>query len=70
MTKEQRDELCLIGDAIVDTVRKSGPTGASGGVLYAALMTHGCSLAQFEAIMSALVHIGKIRKSGQCYFSG
>jgi hypothetical protein len=33
--------LKLLADAIIDSVRAAGPLGAPGGVLYAALMTHG-----------------------------
>lgn len=61
--------LKAIGDAIVESVRTAGDAGVPGGTLYAALMTHGATLEQFEAIMGALVAAGKLRKAGQLYFA-
>jgi hypothetical protein len=69
MTPEQVKALRDIADMIVLTVKESGPIGAPGGVLYAALMTHGCTLHQFEQIMGALVRAGKLTKRGHCYFA-
>jgi len=60
--------LKAIGDGIVDAVRAAGPMGCPGGTLYAALMTQGCTLQQFESIMSGLVRAGKLRKSNNLYF--
>ena len=73
MTPEQIDDLKasiiqVVTDAIVEAVKAAGPTGAPGGVIYAALMTHGCTLEQYEAFMDALVRAGKLRKSGHLYF--
>ena len=36
--------------------------------LYLALQEVGCSLAQFEQIMAALVETGRLRKEGDVYF--
>jgi hypothetical protein len=33
-------------------------------------MEFGCTLAQFETIMSVLVEAGKLRKEGHLYFAG
>jgi hypothetical protein len=54
--------------ALVETVREAGSMGAPGGLMYAALMGHGCSLEQFETLMSVLVRLGKVSKRGDCYF--
>ena len=68
MTTAQEDNaLRGLAAAIVDAVKVAGPTGAPGGILYAALMAHGCTLGQFESIMGAMVSAGMLRKSGQCY---
>lgn len=65
---EARQFLIEVANAVVDTVKASGPHGAPGGHIYAALMPLGCRLEHFEAIMSALVSSGKVVKRGQCYF--
>jgi hypothetical protein len=57
-----------IADAIVEAVNVAGDRGAPGGVLYAACMAHGLSLAQFEQFMGALVAAGKLTKRGDLYF--
>jgi hypothetical protein len=65
MTKGQATAQVLM--ALVETVREAGPLGAPGGVMYAALMTQGCTLEQFEKLMGTLLRIGVVRKSGDCY---
>lgn len=68
MTQDQkRAAILMIIDAIIDTIREAGPLGAPGGVMYAALMAHGITLAQFEQLMGAIVRSGKVVKRGQCY---
>ena len=67
MTTEQVLALKRILDAIIETVKESGPMGAPGGILYAGLMAQGCSLNQFESIMGGLVRAGKLTKQGECY---
>jgi hypothetical protein len=66
---EQIKALKAVADAIIETVQLAGPMGAPGGHIYAALMANGCTLHQYEQIMSGLVRAGKLRKSGECYFS-
>ena len=66
MTKAQA--IIAIAEAVLDVIKTSGPLGAPGGHIYAALMPFGVRLEQYEALMSALVASGKVRKSGQCYF--
>ena len=70
MTIEQAKALRAIAKAITDTVAETGPLGAPGGHLYAALMTQGCTLHQFEQIMSGLVRAGYLEKRGDCYYPG
>lgn len=69
VTVKQLKALKAVADAIIETVRGAGPFGAPGGHIYAALMAQGCTLHQYEQIMSGLVRAGKLRKSGECYFS-
>ena len=68
MTNDQMKAIRMIADAIVDSVREAGSHGAPAGVLYAAMMAHGCSLENFEGLMSLLVQVGRFRKSGHLYF--
>ena len=55
-------------DAIVCAVIAAGSNGAPAGPIYAALMTQGCTLEQFNALMSGLVRAGKLRQDGDLYF--
>lgn len=67
----QAQALRLIVSATVDAVRAAGPTGAPAGVLYAAMMGHGCTLSQFTSLMGALVRTGKVTQSdcGNLYYA-
>lgn len=67
-TPERIKALRMISDVIMSAVDAAGSLGCPAGVLYAALMAHGCTLAQFESIMGALVRGGSLRKSGNLYF--
>lgn len=66
-TIEQLKALRGICDAVVSTVKESGPMGAPAGILYAALMAHGCSLSQFQSLMAGLVRAGKVTQHGDVY---
>ena len=52
---------------IVEVVRAGGSLGAPG-VVYAALMSQGCSLETYETFTAALVGAGRLTKRGHCYF--
>lgn len=70
MTPQQAKALRLIADTIVEAIKEADPTiGAPGGHIYAALMTAGMTLDQFNQIMAGLVRAGKLRKEGECYFA-
>lgn len=68
MTNAQINALRAVAAAIIDSVKAAGPTGASGGVIYAALMAQGCTLSQYQSIMSGLVRAGMLTQNGDCYF--
>jgi hypothetical protein len=67
MTPDQLNAIRMVLKIIVDTVNET-PTGAPAGVMYAAMMAHGCSLDQFNQLTGALVTAGKIRRSGDCFY--
>jgi hypothetical protein len=55
-------------ESIVETIKDSGPEGVPAGLLYAGLMSIGCSYSTFEALMQTLLREGKLVKRGQLYF--
>lgn len=55
-------------DAVIDAVKQAGPQGAPAGPMYAAMMTGGVTLEQFEKMMALIVTAGRLRKSGDLYF--
>lgn len=63
MTPQQAKALQAVAKAIVDACQTSAP----GGVIYAALMSQGCTLDQFQQIMSQLVGAGMLTQDGDCY---
>ena len=67
ITPQQASALQSIVKSVVATINET-PDGAPGGILYAALMHHGCTLNQFESLMGALVRLGKVTQRGDCYF--
>lgn len=68
LTNTQMRAVLAITDAIVEAVKAAGTLGAPGGTIYAALMAHGITLAQYEQLMAALVGAGKLTKQGHLYF--
>lgn len=63
-----KDQVRTLLNVIVETVKEAGEQGAPAGPMYAALMTTGMSLEQFETIMGVLVRTGHLRHSNHCYF--
>lgn len=65
---DQPTALARLVGAIIESVREMGEQGAPAGPLYAALMTVGITLDQFNTIMEALVKRGVLRHSGHVYY--
>jgi hypothetical protein len=57
MTKQQILALQSIGKGIIESANLHS-TGAPGGVIYSALMSHGATFNQFQQIMSTLERHG------------
>lgn len=69
ITQEQKVQAVMaMMDAILEVVEESGPVGVPAGPMYAAFMSWGCSLEQFQQLMDGLVRGGFLRHSGHCYF--
>jgi hypothetical protein len=62
--------LYAICESVVERVRAKGKEGMPAGYLYSELMELGCTLSQFDQIMSALTQLGKVRKAGDLYYAG
>jgi hypothetical protein len=60
--------LKLICDGVIDSL-KTNPSGTPEGSLYAIMMSQGCTLEQFNAIISGLCSAGMIRKEGSLLFA-
>lgn len=56
--------------AMVQAVDAAGPAGASGGLLYALLMPQGCTLPQFNGLVSGMIGAGMLCRVGECYHLG
>lgn len=69
MVENPRRELILnaLEETVLETPDLLG-SGIPGGVLYAALSAHGCSLEVFQDLMGELVRTGRLRKAGHQYF--
>jgi hypothetical protein len=67
MTPAQINAVQLVAMMITDTVREAGPLGAPSGPMFAALSAQGCTLNQYQSIMSALVRAGKLTQDGNVY---
>lgn len=60
--------LIKLFEAVVEAIVDCGSSGMPSGVLYAHLMTLGCTLQQYERMMEILVASGRIRKVGHVFF--
>ncbi len=69
LNPSQARALQLVVKAVLDAVKEMGPQGAPAGPLYAALMSQGCTLNQFQSLMGALERAGKVRRDGDLYFA-
>ena len=68
VTVKDRVAMAAVVQAVLDTIRQSGPNGAPSGVMYAALSAHGMTLQNYQAMMGALVRVGKVTLEHDCYF--
>ncbi len=61
-----------LGDAIVAAVEVGEDEGASGGLLYNAMLTKIPNMTSqwFESVMTTLVGLGRLSKRGQKYYAG
>jgi hypothetical protein len=55
--------------AILETIREAGPEGCPSGPLYAASMTKGMTLEQYNAIIDALLTLQVITRSNHVLYA-
>jgi hypothetical protein len=67
MTIEQIRAAQKIGLSVLEAIEEAGELGAPSGVIYAALMTKGCSLPQYQSLMAPLESRGFVTLSDDCY---
>ncbi len=69
MTKaEQANGIVKAVIAIIDTVNEIGEQGTPEGPMYAQFMGMGCSLEQFNQLISLAVRSGRITKRGHILY--
>jgi hypothetical protein len=64
MDNKTRYAIRKVAQAIVETVREAGPDGAPETSVYLALAEVGASMAQYNALIDALVHVGELKRRG------
>lgn len=67
LSQKQVAVLQMVCGAVKEAVEAAGSLGAPGGVLYAGMMSQGCTLRQFEGIMAGMMKAGILVKKGECY---
>ena len=68
-TETNKDRVALmIAAATCEAIDAAGVHGASDGIVYVALMAHGCTVEQFNSLMGTLVRLGAVEKRGELYF--
>ncbi len=70
MNAQQAMAVREVAGAVVEAVKAAGPIGAPAGVMYAAMMAQGCTLAQFQSLMDSFTRLGLITRMGDCYHLG
>lgn len=53
--------MLAIMSSVIEAVKEAGPMGAPAGPMYAGMMGFGISLDNFNAMMGALVSLGRLR---------
>ena len=64
MTPNQAAALQHVAAAILEAVDAARKLGAPSGVVYAALMGQGCTLEQYQKIISGLARAGMLDTAG------
>ncbi len=67
MTAQQAKGIRQVMAGIVESAIAGGELGAPSGVVYSALMAHGCTLNQFQSLTASMVKAGIIEERGHCF---
>lgn len=60
MTGQQIKAAQCVARALLDTIAEVAPHGAPSGLMYAALMAQGCTLAQYQSLVASMQRNGLI----------
>lgn len=69
LSPSQMESLRRICAAVIDSVKAAGEFGAPSGIVYAALMSQGCSFSQYNSLINGLVNAKKLRQEGDLLFA-
>ena len=64
MTEQEKFAVRSIAKIVQEAVAEAGVAGIPAGSLYAMLMTWGCTLSQFDALIGGMVQLGMLERSG------
>lgn len=67
LNQTQLRTVAQVSLAVLETVQEAGANGAPSGHIYAALMTQGATLSQFQSLMGTLTRPGHLVLHGDCY---
>ncbi len=67
LTTKQAQGIRQVMAGIVESAIAGGIMGAPSGVVYSALMQHGCTLNQFQSLTAGMVKAGIIEERGHCF---
>lgn len=63
MNREQIEAAQRIGLAVMEAIAECGELGAPEGPIYAALMSQGCTLSQFQSLVGGMERNGVVTRS-------
>ena len=65
MSNQEKIALIQTIQAVRSAVEAGGKDGVPAGMIYAALMEHGCSINDYNNLEAMLIRVGAITKRGQ-----
>ncbi len=69
LTDTQKKAARVAMIALYETVLATGSRGAPAGIVFAAMSEHGCTLAQYQAMETAMIEQGVFTKENNLLFA-